>query len=198
MISYLQGTIQHRQGQCIVLLVQGVGYEIELPARVMSSVASDVQLQLWVHQIVREDANDLYGFISYEDRQAFRLVLKAPKVGPKLALAILDVFSAAGLAQVGFLGSANELLQVKGLGKKLADKLIVDLKSWAVKGLLGIEHTHSAKISPSTAYSEALQALVQLGYKESQVRKALHEQGDNLSAQELIRQALKMLSNRGV
>lgn len=198
MISYLQGVIHYHQPHRVVLLVQGVGYEVELPKRVASQVDMGQDLGIWVHQIIREDASDLYGFSDISDRDAYRLILKAPQVGPKLALAILDVFPASSLAHVGFMGSAEDLLSVKGLGPKLADRLIVDLKSWVGKGLLTVPEEISAPKLEISSQGEALQVLIQLGYKEPQVRKVLHEQEDGLSSQDLIKQALRVLSGRGV
>lgn len=184
MISYIQGTIQKIYNQFVIVNTNGIGYEIELPTRIALQLIENSHTELWVQQIIREDANLLYGFTNFEDRETFKLLLKAPQIGPKVALAILDTFTSNSLAQIT---SAQNLLKVKGLGAKLADRLIIDIKSWKEKGLL-----NTSAITEIIEEKEAMQALLQLGYKESEAKKALKDKEG--STQELIRQALKILA----
>ena len=197
MISYLKGTVHHVHQGYVVVLVAGVGYEVEMPLRCVDSIIPQMDITLWCHQVVREDANDLYGFLSLDDRDTFRLMLKAHQVGPKLALSILDTFSSSHLALIGLKENSKELTRVKGMGPKLAHRLIIDLKSWAEKGMLSVADP-TVEDTMLDSEDDALLALVHLGYKEAQVKKILSSLDNQMTTQERIRHALQLLSHRGV
>ena len=192
MISYLKGNVHHISGSYVVLLVQDVGYDIEMSHRDLGAIVQGAQISLWTHQIIREDAQDLYGFLGLKARDTFRLMLKAHQVGPKLALAIMDIFTPADLAHIAFQGSVDALTRVKGMGPKLAHRLMIDLKSWVDKGLLDPTEGHIASVSIP---HDALMALVHLGYKEHVVKKVLHTLPPDQDTQALIKQALQLLAS---
>ena len=189
MISYMNGIVLSLKTNFIILLVNDIGYEIELPQRISKDLVEKQKISLWLHEIIREDVDDLYGFMTLDDRDTFRLVLKAPQVGPKLALAILDSFSASQLALIALRNDLASLVLVKGLGAKLATRLMIDLKTWVDKGLL----ISTSVIDTVRPYEEATQALISLGYKAARVKQVLQELPQD-STKSLIKSALQILS----
>lgn len=197
MIAYVEGMVRGVGQAQLLVVAQGLGYEIECPSRVLHGMSEGSVVSLWVHQIIREDANDLYGFLNPRDRDAFRLMLRAPQVGPKLSLAILDAFTAGQLARIGSSGEARDLVQVKGLGMKLAERLIVDLKSWSNRGLLVFDAQEEASPLVGEHSKDVMGVLLQLGYKEAHVRRVLKDLPLG-PVEEQIRYALKQLSGQGL
>ena len=129
MISYLRGQLLGVDEDRIMLEVQGIGYEVAVPSTVLQKLPSKGQeLELYTHLHVREDALQLYGFSTPQERAMFRVLINARGIGPKVALTILDKFSADSLAAVLERGEVDPLLKVPGVGKKTAQRLILELK----------------------------------------------------------------------
>jgi len=193
MIAYLKGKIFLTTLESVIIeTAGGVGYEVFCLKRSLASLEKGQEVEVFVYTLVREDALDLYGFLSWEERKTFALLLSIPKVGPKLALAILDVFTPQDLADVVVKEDVSLLATVPGIGPKSAKKIFLDLKD---KLKLGEEDISlSSSEDASTLVSDTLEALKGLGYRKEEVLPLIKE----LIAQEkewdvslLIREVLK-------
>jgi Holliday junction DNA helicase RuvA len=190
LISRLKGTLLSREESTVeVDTSSGVVYEVEIPLTVaerLPRVGEPVELRT-VH-VTREDSVSLYGFLTRNERELFKRLLKASGVGPSLALAMLSAFSAHRLAQALVEKDLAALTQVSGVGKKKAERLVLELSEKV--GDLAIGLVGGAGMAPG---AEAVAALVALGYAfgdaDSSVRRAL-EGGKDLSTEELIREVL--------
>lgn len=201
MIGYLRGTLLEKQPPHVILDVNGVGYELEVPMTTLFQLpAVGDPLVLHVHLVVREDAQLLYGFYAKRDRALFRELIRLNGVGPKLALALMSGMSVDELIQCVNAEDTSRLMKVPGVGKKTADRLLVELKdrfkNWDSTPLAGqgnIEPAGSSTVTPAhSAEKDAVGALVSLGFKPAEASRsvsAVFEEG--LSSEDLIRRALK-------
>jgi Holliday junction DNA helicase RuvA len=171
--------------------VQGVGYELEVPMSTFYDLpAAGERVSLCTHLLVREDAHCLYGFGSEEERAAFRQLLKISGVGARTALAVLSGLSVPELAQAVVMQEAGRLVKIPGIGKKTAERLLLELRDKLPKGL-----AVSAAAAPAAAAgSDILNALLALGYNEREALSALKQLPVGAGVSDGIRQALKMLS----
>jgi holliday junction DNA helicase RuvA len=189
LIGRLTGTLLEKQPPMVVLEVQGVAYEIDVPMSTLYQLpATGVTTTLFTHLLVREDAHLLYGFASDDERQLFRQLLRVNGVGARTALAILSGLSAHELQQAVAAQDAGRLIRIPGIGKKTAERLMLELKD-RLAGAAGA----SGAASPSVR-DDALRALLALGYSEKEGGAALSKVAPDLSVSESIRQALKLLS----
>ena len=192
MIASLRGRLAAKQAPHIVLECNGVGYEVETPMSTfldLPEVGAD--LFLHTHLLVREDAQILYGFATEEERALFRTLLKVNRVGAKLALGVLSAMTASDFRRCVEYEDAATLSKVPGLGKKTAERLIMEMRDKVEQ--LGSPSLRGQKIEvESSPRSEAVDALVALGYKANEVNKLISKLDiDGLSAEDIIRQALK-------
>jgi Holliday junction DNA helicase RuvA len=187
MIASLTGHVQVIHPMLVIMLVGGVGYEVHV-TRAISEKASKEETTLHTHQIFREDAQLLYGFLDPRERQFFRLLVdKVQGVGPKIGLTLLDQLGVDGLKALIAAKDADGIAKTKGIGKKTAEKIIVELYD-----LLGGSESATAV---STEYKDALLALVALGYKNAEARAALEKvKARGVSSDTLVRKALDQLS----
>lgn len=191
MIARLHGLLIEKQPPILVVDVNGVGYEIEAPMTTFYKVTLGAEVTLYIHQVVREDANLLYGFATREERDMFRSLLKVNGVGPKMALAILSGMEADAFAACIRQGDITTLTRIPGVGKKTAERLIIEMRDRVGDGSAGQNATHSSAVSASPT-QEAITALIALGYKAVEAEKAIHKiQQENASTEDLIRLALK-------
>ncbi len=200
MIGYIEGRVlARRERYAIVLTPGGVGYELELPEPVAASLpAPGGQCALYVHTVVREDALELFGFASLEDRETFRLLLGISKLGPRTALAILSCFSTDDLARLVATGDVDALVRVPGIGKKSAQRIFVEL----TYKLEGRAAATSALVAPSAmapgVLGDVVAGLTNLGYAEADARRvaeAVLEAEPDLDVAGALRQALKRLAS---
>lgn len=200
MIGRIRGRLVEKQPSMLVVDVQGVGYEIEVPfstSFALSELNQDIILH--THLVVREDAQLLYGFSTVKDRDLFRLLIKINGVGPKLALTILSGFDSEQLARCVRDDDSAMLVKLPGVGKKTAERLLIELrdklKDWdAPETDLLAEGETTRVISSSDVIDEAESALIALGYKPQEASKAVNAvKQDGLSSGELIRLALKSM-----
>ncbi len=190
MIGQLRGYVVYKQPPWLVLDVAGVGYELEAPASCFAGLVNDAEeVVLYTHFVVRQDAQLLYAFSAITDRDIFRRLLKVNGVGPKVALAILSTMTANDLLRCLDNEEVSLLTRVPGLGKKTAQRLIVDLKG----KLAGFdEQQPGAAVQTLSARSEAVQALQSLGYSRSEAEHAVRAvPEDDLTDAELLRAALR-------
>lgn len=148
MIGLIEGKLVYKSAQNVLLMANGVGYELECPASTLWALPSEeqgVMVRLFVHTHVREDAIRLFGFLSLFDREVFQALISVSSVGPKLALALLGPFDGAELVELLFYNETDRLLSVPGIGQRKLEKLVVDLgpKIEKLKNLREI-HAHSA------------------------------------------------------
>ena len=172
MIAELHGTISRRHDGWLVLDVGGVGYRVEVSARTMAALPSDgAQTRLLIESYIREDQFRLFGFASQEEQHWFSLMLSVPGVGAKLALAIQGHFAPAALQTMLAQGQAEELAQAPGVGKKLAARLVQELKDKVPRPEPAL--AASADGAASAAEQDVLLALRKLGYQPSEAQRAL-------------------------
>ncbi|MDG2914402.1 Holliday junction branch migration protein RuvA [Bisgaard Taxon 10/6] len=201
MIGRLQGKLIEKQPPEILLDVQGVGYELLLPMTSFYNLPDiEQQCTLFTHLVVREDAHLLFGFSTKTDRTLFRELIKTNGVGPKLALAILSAMSVHEFAYAIEREELSKLVKIPGVGKKTAERLLVELKG-KFKGIqqsdffVESKHLTAPNIMPAeteTPDDEAVAALVALGYKPAEAVKMVKKVANgNLTSEQLIREALK-------
>lgn len=192
MIGRLTGILLEKNPPQILLDVQGVAYELDVPMSTFYNLpVLHEKVVLHTQLIVREDAHLLYGFLTNEERVAFRLLLKISGVGPKLALSVLSGLSLNDLAVAVANKEAGRLTGIPGVGKKTAERLLLELqgKFTATSGGGSIQ---SASVVSSG--SDILNALIGLGYNEKEAGWAVKQLPDDTGVSDGIRQALKLLS----
>lgn len=180
---------------CLVVTGQGVGYEIFLSPRSMQSLSCGEEFEIFVYTIVREDALDLYGFLSWEERKTFAVLVNLPKLGPKTALAMLNCFTPAELSSLATANDEKALSSVPGIGSKTARRLLLDLKD-----RLDFLHTEKMDLAGSTpagssVYADVLSGLASLGYSSAEVAPLVGEVLNNepdLDVSGAIRAVLKL------
>jgi len=191
MIGRIQGTLVSVHPPRLLVDCQGVGYEIDVPMSTLYQLPETNQkITLLTHFQVREDAQQLFGFATETERQAFRALIKISGVGSRTALAVLSGMSVNELAQAIALQEAGRLTQVPGIGKKTAERLCLELKGKLAPDL-GII---AGKPQTIEASSEVLQALLALGYSEKEALLALKQIPADGTVSDGIRAGLKYLS----
>lgn len=199
MIAWLQGIILERQAPTLLLNVGGVGYELEAPLSAFYELPAVGEAAIiYVHMVVREDAQLLYGFTTAQQRDVFRSLIKVNGVGPKVALAVLSTLSLQELMQC--MADENDALlcKVPGIGKKTAQRLIVEMKDRLQKTFsdVALEVSVTGGASANNTRQDAIAALESLGYKNNDATRVVRGLPKELSSEDLIREGLKVLSGR--
>ena len=191
MIARLKGILLEKTPPHVVIDCIGVGYECEVPMSTFYNLpAIGETLVLLIHFVVREDAQLLYGFGTERERATFRQLLKVNGIGAKSALSILSGLSVEDLIQAIALQETGLLTRVPGVGKKTAERLLLELKDkFSIEGLTGQAN------APKSAASDILNALVSLGYNEKEALMAVKQLAADVGVADGIRMALKALSN---
>jgi Holliday junction DNA helicase RuvA len=189
MIGRLTGVIAEKSPPLVLIDVQGVGYEIDVPMSTFYNLpALGDKVSLLTHFVVREDAQILFGFLSNQERATFRQLIKISGVGPKMALSLLSGLSIAELAQAVSKQELGRLVKVPGIGKKTAERLLLELK-----GKLGPDLALPVSVADDNQ-SDILQALVALGYSDKDAAAVLKKLPAGVGVSDGIKQALKFLS----
>lgn len=198
MIALLNGRLLQKTVSQIILDVGGVGYRLLIPLSTYYALPDEGTVCLQVHTHVREDALLLFGFLTEDEKQLFALLLSVSGVGPKVALNILSHLPTAELCQALSQGNAKHLATVPGIGKKTAERLVLELREKV--GPLDIAGAATGSTQPTVPQSsdlreDALSALVNLGYKETLSRKALDgiDPAPDAPLEDILKQALKVL-----
>ncbi len=192
MIARLEGRLLEKHPPQILVDVQGVGYELDVPMSTFYNLpGTGEKVVLHTHFSVREDAHQLYGFLTLKEREVFRTLIRITGVGPKLALSLLSGMSVDELAQAVALQEVGRLVKVPGVGKKTAERLLLELK-----GKLADALPMAQAGSPAHVAQDALNALMALGYSDKEALPALKQLPEDLSLEERIRQALKLLARK--
>src|SRR6202795_4157323 len=191
MIGRLSGTLVEKNPPQILLDVQGVAYEVDVP---MSPFYNPPNLGdkvvLFTHLVVREDAHLLFGFGSENERRAFRQLIKISGVGARTALSVLSGLSVAELAQAVTMQETGRLTRIPGIGKKTAERLLLELKD-----KLGVDVTTAIGVHrPGPVASDVLHALLALGYSDKEAVHAVKQLPEGVAVGDGIRQALKLLA----
>ena len=191
MIGRLTGILVEKNPPQLLLDVQGVGYEVDVPMSTFYNLpATGERVALFTHLVVREDAHLLFGFGTEQERRAFRQLLKISGIGARTALAVLSGLSVTELAQAVTRQDTGRLTKIPGIGKKTAERLLLELKD-----KLGADVTTVVGIHrPAPAMSDVLNALLSLGYSDKEAVAAVKELPDGLAVGDGIRQALKLLA----
>ena len=197
MIALLTGRIAHKSPDHIILDVQGVGYRVHIPFSTYYELPEEGgTATLHIHTSVREDAILLYGFRTRLEKTFFQLLIAVSGVGPKLARDILSNIHPGPLSQALVQGDLGKLSTIPGIGKKTAERLVLELKDKVVKlDLSSLPAAEAREIPAEDVAEDVISALLNLGYKEPQVRKALAglDAGGGVSVEGLLKQALKTL-----
>jgi Holliday junction DNA helicase RuvA len=199
-IGWLQGVLREKRPPTLVLDVRGVGYEVEAPMTTFQALpATGDETTLYTHQVVREDAHQLYGFASRHDRDVFRMLLKVSGVGAKLGLAILSGMDAATFARTVFEGDTVSLSRLPGIGKKTAERLVIEMRDRleTLPGRAGGATIPGvAAVAPGEdPVAEAVNALVALGLKPQEAsRRVQAVPVAGLACEEIVRRALQSMA----
>lgn len=194
MIAYLRGNIKHKSAvpkkdNFVVIDVNGVGYKVYILDRLINNLQGGQEIELFIYTQVAEGVLDLYGFATLEELNFFEILISISGVGPKSALNILQKAKIEDLREAANMGNADILSKVSGIGPKTAQKIVAGLQD----KIGGIEMTKTS--SWTDQFSEALEALVNLGYSTSQAREALSHT-KSLETGDKIKEALKILGKR--
>lgn len=190
MIGHLTGTVFARKEGYAIISAGGVGYKVAASRTALAAMTPGEATSLWTHLAVREDVLDLYGFENEEELRFFELLLSVSGIGPRSALAILDIASVESLRSAIAAGNAGYLTSVSGIGKKTAERIVVELRD-KVGAPAALE---SAALQGDI---EALEALRALGYTHAEAREALRQVPASIEGGSArLREALKVLGTR--
>lgn len=190
MISTLEGLVVEKIGDLVVVQCGGVGYGLLVTFEDFGALETGQNAKLYVYENIREAAYDLYGFRTLDTKKLFEQLLSVKGVGPKMALAILSVANLSQVRQAIAAGDIKFISQASGVGKKAAERVVVELKDKV--GLVSSDDATGFLSAPTgNPNDEALQALVALGYSVQDAAKALEKVDDSLSSEDRIKQALR-------
>ncbi|MEN9646808.1 MAG: Holliday junction ATP-dependent helicase RuvA [Actinomycetota bacterium] len=195
MIGSLRGTVLERTDESTALVeVGGVGYLVSVTPRTLAELEPGSSAFLYVHHHIREDAQTLFGFLSRDERTTFQVLINTHGIGPALALAILGTHSPSALVDIVATGDLGALTLVPGVGKKTAERLLVELRNRLSLPMLDpLPVGAGGSGSGSTAIGDVREALTGLGYGQEEIRDALRDLPSSADAATLLRDALKLL-----
>jgi len=186
MIIQLMGTVTHKDPSFVILTAFGVGYRVWVTPHTLAHIPENGEVTLWVHQAVREQSLDLYGFLSKEDLDFFELLIGVSGIGPKSALGILSIADATTLRAAITQGDTSYLTKVSGIGAKSAKKIVLELG----------DKLGTIAEGNLTEDTDALDALTTMGYSQAEAREALRAVSKDISgASERLKHALKYLAS---
>lgn len=192
MLSRIVGKFVEIDENTALVDINGLGYEVEVPPSTFDDVSSGAECTLFVHEVIQQDAHTLYGFTNKAMRDFFRILIKIPSVGPRSALAILSTYTLEQLNRIAQDRDIGFLTRVKGIGKRGAERIVVDLAN----RLDDLPFAVSSSIDQSSDLNEAERALVNLGYRQGDARRAVEANWhDDISIEELVRASLRHLAS---
>ena len=192
MIGRITGILLEKNPPQVVVDVNGVGYEIDVPMSTFYNLPKiHEKVVLFTHLVVREDAQLLYGFGTEAERATFRQLLKVSGVGPKVGLAVLSGMSVNDLAEAVATQESGRLTKVPGIGKKTAERLLLELKD---RLKVDVRISVGGEAQPPSSGADILNALISLGYNEKEALYAIRQLSSDVTVSDGIRQALKLLS----
>lgn len=189
MIGYIEGSVKRKSAGHVLVLTGGVGYKVACTKNTLMNLAVGQSTQLSTYLAVREDALDLYGFVDDEELRLFEMLLTVSGIGPKSALSIVDIASVETLRTAISQGKSEYLTKISGIGKKTAEKIILELRD---KIGIGTESSHAALKGDE----DALEAMRSLGYSLQEARDALRKVPNTIErSTDRLREALKILGS---
>lgn len=192
MISYLRGKIISKALNYAIVEVADIGYQVFVGENFLAELKNDTIAEIFIHQQIREDANDLYGFKTLEDLELFGSLLSVSGVGPKSALGVISMASAGDIKEAIIRGDANLLTKVSGIGKKTAERIVLELKTKVLRSSGG-----SGSLTSGLAGSDEIDALMSLGYSLSEARSAFNLVDPALTdSGERVKAALKKMAKK--
>ena len=205
MLAFIKGRTEYIDNDMIVVENQGIGYRIRVPQHVLNETASGEMTILHTYLYVREDAIHLYGFSTRKELETFQILLSISGIGPKVALAVLSTLSVEELYYAVFSDDTRSVTRTPGIGPKGARRMIMELKDKLdieeISQMGSDQQEGSGGIRPAgsgtdqSALSDAVEALISLGYSSSEAFKAVHDVpgGENMDVEQLLKEALKKM-----
>lgn len=190
MIATLTGRVAEKLGNVVVIECAGVGYGVLMTSTDYGNAVTGTDVKVYIHENIKEDAHDLFGFMQLETRALFRQLLGVKNVGPKVALGVLDIGNGAAVRQAIASGDVKRLQTAKGVGKRAAEQIVVELRD-KVGAIVGNEAEDIVNRGGVDQTDEALQALIALGYNDVDAVLALTDIEKHLPTEERIKLALK-------
>ena len=194
MLSYIKGKLIHKNNSfAIVVVHESLGYQIFSPENLLATLKVNEEVEFYLHHQVREDQNDLYGFKNLPDLELFQMLISVSGVGPKSALAVLALADSEDIKEAIVRGDAALLTKVSGIGKKTAERLVLELKNKVLKLANGVSFTESPL---NTSAGDEIDALMTLGYSLPEAREALNlVPAEITKSSERVKFALKKMRN---
>ncbi len=195
MFEYINGKIAELNGSYAIIEAAGIGYFIKISLNTYSLLKDKTEAKLYLHQVLREDTNDLYGFIDKPGREIFRLLISVSGIGSNTARVMLSSLTTAEIQKAILENDVNTIKSIKGIGIKTAQRVIVDLRDKI--GKVAADATDIFDTSSNTNKDESLSALVMLGFTKKLAEKAIDKatkSDNNLSVEDIIKKSLKTLS----
>jgi|SRR3989344_3572935 len=192
MIAFLEGTVEFKAEKFVILNIDGTGYKVFLGQETLRKTPErGGSIRFWTHQHVREDSLDLYGFLSYSELDLFETLIGISGIGPKSALGVLAIAPVDTLRKAIASGDTSYLTRVSGIGKKMAEKIVLELKEkLAGKGV-------TVEAPELKEEADALEALISLGYSQREAREALSSVPQEIiSVEKRVREALKKITRK--
>lgn len=190
MIATLSGVIAEKMSDLVVVDVSGVGYGVLIGINDFAGLALGSPVKLYIHEQIKEDAHNLYGFVKPDSKTLFEQLLSVKNVGPKGAMSVLDISSTDDVRIAIASGDATRLQTAKGVGKRAAEQIVVELRD-KVGAPVGTGADDIIGRSGLNQHNEAVQALISLGYSDTDAVIALHKVDQSLSVEERVTLALK-------
>ncbi len=200
MIGYIRGELIEKWDKgCLVLTGGGTGYVLHIPSPAVAALPARGEIvSFFTHTVVREDALELYGFPTFDDKNVFETLIGVTKLGPKTALSILSFFTADELRDAVGRGDVDALTRVPGIGKKSAQRIFIELQ-YKLEAKAGLQPDFAVqKTGQGAVYRDALAGLTNLGYAENEAASALRrvlEAEPDLDVSQALRQSLKLLAS---
>lgn len=178
MIARISGVLLEQKDKELIIDVGGLGYAVSVPPCVLNP--GEI-VTLYTHQVIKDDAHELYGFQSPEEKDLFKILISVSGVGPRTALQMLTLYTLPDLVRIIKTGDAKAIALVPGIGKKTSEKVVIDLK----------DKVDNFSISDTRASTDLVEALMSLGYKDAQIRNVVGEIDATLPIEKQITEALK-------
>ena len=198
MISYIKGTVLHKTAASIMVVANQIGYEVFLPANRLLQYSPQQEVELYTYLLVREDLVQLCGFDSWEERELFLLLLNVSGVGPKGALTMIGQSTVGGLCQAIAEENIAFLTKVPGIGKKTAQRMVLELKDKLPQDAFTFMPSGEAQpVADDGGKNDIYAVLLALGYHESEIRRIYPQLAEELAAgdeQAVVKKALKLLA----
>jgi len=185
MIARITGIIIGSTDKCLIVETGGIAYKILVPSEILMRYKNSPEISLWTSHIVREDSQELFGFEQLKDQDLFELLLTVSGIGPRSALGVMNVTTAETIARAVSINDVSYLTKISGIGKKTAEKIILELRD-------KLPYLDEGDIS---SHHDVIDALVALGYSESKARETVRTIDGTLNTKDSIREALKLLNN---